>query len=298
MERAFHFLLFTGTHVPFRCTTPTATSGLNSFTHVKTQTDLRPDAIEQTRSNYHSLTAGMRRVADLVLASPEQASVLPVTGLATVTGSSVGTVVRFCQAIGYPGYQDFKEALASAIAVPLVPSTTKVRVPEGTVDTVMTNTLVAMARSAESLDARPIHAAARMLRGARGILIPSSGPSQPLAMALAQMLQITGHSVSHPVDERTQVAVAHQLHEGSVCFLISHSGTTARILESAQAARAAGASLIALTSYTTSPLARTADVAIVAGAPADAHRSSDTASRPLHLAVIQALFAVLEHGPD
>lgn len=265
---------------------------------MKTQTDLRPDALEQARSNYHSLTAGMRRVADLVLASPDEAVALPVTRLATATGSSVGTVVRFCQAIGYPGYQDFKEALAAAIAVPLVPAVSGVRVPEGTVDTVMLNTLVSMARSAESLDPRPIHAAARMLRGARGILIPSSGPSQPLAMALAQMLQITGHSVSHPVDAKTQIAVAHQLNEESVCFLISHSGTTAQILQSADAARTAGASLIALTSYATSPLARTADVAIVAGAPADVHRSSDTASRPLHLAVIQALFAVLEHGPD
>lgn len=298
MERAFHFLLFTGTHVPFRCRSPGRKLWLNSLFSVKAQTQLRPDALEQARSHYHSLTAGMRRVADLVLASPAEAAALPVTRLATATGSSVGTVVRFCQAIGYPGYQDFKEALAAAVAVPPFPGAEAARVPEGTVDTVMTNTLVAMARSAESLDPRPIRAAAGMLRCARGILIPSSGPSQPLAMALAQMLQIAGHSVSHPVDEKTQVAVAHQLHEGSVCFLISHSGTTSRILESAQAARAAGARLIALTSYATSPLARTADVAIVAGAPADAHRSSDTASRPLHLAVIQALFAVIEHGPD
>lgn len=271
---------------------------MNSFPHVKTQAGNRTDALEQVRAQYGKLTASMRRVADHVLAAPSDVSAMPVVRLAEATGSSVGTVVRFCRAIGYPGYQDFKDALAAAVAVPLVPRDSGWRDAEGTVDTVMMNTLVSMARSADSLDAAPIHAAARMLRRAHGILIPSSGPSQPLAMALAQMLQIAGHSVSHPVDEKTQVAVAHQLHAESVCFLISHSGTTARIIESAHAARAAGASLIALTSYATSPLAQAADITIVAGAPADAHRSSDTASRPLHLAVIQALFAVLEHDPD
>jgi RpiR family transcriptional regulator, carbohydrate utilization regulator len=240
----------------------------------------------------------MRRVADLVLASPAEAASLPVARLATATGSSVGTVVRFCQTIGYPGYQDFKDALAAAVAVPIGSGHREARVPEGTVDTVMLNTVVSMARSTESLDPQPIHSAAAMLLGASRILIPSAGPSQPLAMALAQMLQIAGHSVSHPVDLHTQLAVAQQLDDQAVCFLISHSGTTAQTLQAADAARASGARLIALTSYSTSPLARSADVTIVAGAPADAHRSSDRASRPLHLAVIQALFAVLEHGAD
>lgn len=265
---------------------------------MNTQTAARVDVIELTRATYHSLTASMRRVADLVLATPAEAAGLPVTGLASATGSSVGTVVRFCQALGYPGYQDFKAALAASITVPPATGTSGVRVPEGTVDTVMVNTLVSMARSVESLDAQPIHAAAASLKRASRILIPSAGPSQPLAMALAQMLQIAGHSVSHPVDVHTQIAVARQLDSSAVCFLISHSGTTPQTLQAARAARDSGARLLALTSYATAPLAQLADIVIVAGAPADAHRSSDRASRPLHLAVIQALFAVLEHGPD
>src|SRR5690606_16474968 len=130
MERAFQFSLFTGTHVPFRCRAPGRPPALNSVPPVNTQTAARVDVIELTRATYHSLTASMRRVADLVLATPAEAAGLPVTGLASATGSSVGTVVRFCQALGYPGYQDFKAALAASITVPPATGTSGVRVPE------------------------------------------------------------------------------------------------------------------------------------------------------------------------
>lgn len=254
------------------------------------------DVLEQIRSLHPSLSLSAQRVADAVLAAPTDILPLSASRLAATTGTSVGTVVRFCQAIGYPGYQDFKEALFAAASVsPDLDAIVDYR-PTGTIDTVLHSTLVSIARAADSIDAASVAEAARMLRGARRILIPSAGPSQPLAMAFAQMLQHAGYGVSHPWDVETQIAVAHQLGAQDVCFLISHSGTTKQTVKAAQAARASGARLIALTSHERCELAQVAEVVVVAGAPADRFRSSDRASRPLHLAVLQSLFAVLEHG--
>lgn len=252
---------------------------------------------EQVRSFYPSLSASMRRVADRVMAAPEDITPMSAARLAAATDTSVGTVVRFCHALGFPGYLDFKDALRAETERPTDVETVAMREPEGTVDTVLTTTLLSMARSVEAIDPGAIHEAAAILREARRILIPSAGPSQPLAMALAQMLQIAGHAVSHPVDVHTQVAIAETLDGQDVCFPISHSGTTAQTLEAAETARRAGARLVGLTSFARSPLAEMVDLALVAGAPADGYRSSDRASRPLHLAVLQSVFAVLEHGP-
>lgn len=254
----------------------------------------RRDVLERIRSLHPSLSVSAQRVADVVLTAPADVLPLSASRLAAATDTSVGTVVRFCHAVGCPGYQDFKDAL-SASTVPDRDAMVR-HLPTGTVDTVLHTTLVSIARAAEAIDVESVAAAARRVRGARRILIPSAGPSQPLAMAFAQMLQHDGYGVSHPWDVETQVAIAQQLTDEDVCFAISHSGTTEQTLKAARVAQASGAHVLALTSHERSELAQLAEVAIVTGAPTDDFRSSDRASRPLHLAVLQSLVAVLEHG--
>lgn len=252
------------------------------------------DVLERTRQLLPSLSPSSRQVAEAVLARPTEIVSLPATGLAEASGTSVGSVVRFCHAIGLSGYQDFKDRLFTCtVSAPAPLLADRPGRRAGTVDAVMTATLVGLARAADSIDERAIRRAADLLRDARRILIPSSGPSQPIAMALGQSLSYAGYAVSYPTDAETQIASAQTLGAQDVLLAISHSGTTARTLDSVRAAAAAGASVVALTSYLQSPLSDLADVAIVAGSDADSFRTRDAASRPVHLVVVQALVAIL-----
>lgn len=57
-----------------------------------------------------------RKVADYVLANPSKTINESLTTLADAIGVSQPTVIRFCRAIGYEGFKDFKINLAQSLA--------------------------------------------------------------------------------------------------------------------------------------------------------------------------------------
>ena len=244
-----------------------------------------------------SLTTSTRRVADTVLADPERALGLSAGRLAQRSGTSIGSVVRFCHAIGFPGYQDFKDRLGAEARRGGfdIAAITAHGVRLGVAGEVLAHTLGSLSRTLTSLDLGSIQRTADVLRGARRILIPAAGPSQPVAMAFGMWLSWSGYAVSHPTDHHTQQAIADRLHPGDVCFAVSHSGTTEHTLQSVRIAQRQGAATLALTSFARAPLTTLCDTSVVAGAGADHYRTADMASRPVHHAVLEAVWALVQH---
>lgn len=68
--------------------------------------------LAKIRSAYTSVSAAERRVADLLLSQPLEVIHLPIDKLAKKSNVAKATVVRFCQSIGYKGYQGLKISLA------------------------------------------------------------------------------------------------------------------------------------------------------------------------------------------
>lgn len=255
--------------------------------------------LEIIRSRHPGLSRTTQRVADVILADPHCVLGTSASHLAELTGTSVGTVVRFCHALGFPGYQDFKTAVASDArprAYDAVPGVDHA-IDRGLAGIILANILASISRTMISVDVEHMQQAAAVLRDARRILVPAAGPSQPVAMGFGMRLSWSGFSVFHPTDPHTQQAIAEQLGPNDVCFAISHSGTTEQTLAPARIARAQGAHTITLTSFALSPIASLCDIAIVAGAEADTYRTADMASRPAHHAVLEAVWALVQNSP-
>ena len=72
-------------------------------------------------------------------------------------------------------------------------------------------------------------------------------------------------------------------------MVVSHTGSTRETLTAARAAGDAGATVVAITSFATSPLTELVDHVIVAGTRALALRLEAMASRLAHLALLDAL---------
>ena len=103
-------------------------------------------------------------------------------------------------------------------------------------------------------------------------------------------------SIAH-ADGHQQVMSAALLGQGDVLIVVSHSGRTLDVLESAEAARAGGASVIAITGVTASPLARLADTVLPTVSFDTAFQVEPMASMLAQLAMVQVLFlALLEAG--
>jgi len=270
------------------------------MTDMETGTLLERDILEHVRARSTSLSQSAQRVARLVLRQPLEVISMSAEELARTSETSVGTVMRFCQSVGRSGYQSFKMELASAVkpaewdpheeqlrrelATP--PERVLMHVSEQ-LDTIM-----------RALDYRAVNEiAVRILRAGR-ILILSTGPSQPIAMTLGYSLNTAGHHVSYPMDHETQAVIAERLTDRDVCFVVSHSGQSEPVLRAAEKALRGGATVLALTSFVRSPLISLTTKAIVAGAPEDAYRTADAASRPVHLAVVYSLLAAIDDARD
>lgn len=252
-------------------------------------------ATEHLRSRMNSLTPAEQKVAGAMLAHHDEVMHLSVSQLAALADSSVATVVRCCQSLGFRGYQDLKIAFARESALPqrLVDVVEPEDSPSDVVAKVLHSSAAALEASARSVDSRRLMAVAELLLGARRILFSAVGTSAPLAADAAYRLTTIGLWSSAPGDVHTQHVSARLLGPGDVCFVISHTGSTNETVPVAAAAKAAGATTVALTSFSISPLTDVVDVALVAGSSETSHRVEAMASRLVHLAVLDALFVLI-----
>ena len=125
------------------------------------------------------------------------------------------------------------------------------------------------------------------------MLFGAVGTSAPLAQDAAYRLATLGISASFIPDVHHQHVSARMLHPDDVFFAVSHTGSTIETLAAARAARDSGATTIALTSFSTSPLTECVQYALVAGSAETSYRVEAMASRIVHLAVLDALYVTL-----
>ena len=97
--------------------------------------------------------------------------------------------------------------------------------------------------------------------------------------------------VSDPIGQ--QIA-ARQLTAADACMVISGSGANESSLKSARAVRAAGASLLVVTSFASSPLVSLADVALVVAPASGSFRHElEHTSRVPHVVLLESLVEVV-----
>ena len=71
-----------------------------------------PNLIRRIADNRSNLRKSEAKVADFVLANPNDVINMRIVDLASQTEVSEPTVIRFCRAIGFNGFQAFKLQLA------------------------------------------------------------------------------------------------------------------------------------------------------------------------------------------
>src|SRR5690606_40728464 len=72
--------------------------------------------LEQIQSRLNDLNKAERKVAEVILHDPQQATRLSIAALAQAAGVSEPTVNRFCRSFGANGYPELKMQLAQSLA--------------------------------------------------------------------------------------------------------------------------------------------------------------------------------------
>lgn len=251
---------------------------------------------EHLRANLSSLSPAEKRIAEAVLRDPVDVIHLSVTELAKIADASASTVVRMCSSLGLRGFQELKILLAQE-SIPAERQMLAAILPEDTsaeaARKVIAGTATALERAAAVVDVEEIASVAESIREARQVLFGAVGTSSPIAADATQRLVTIGIDARFIQDVHGQHIAARMMQPDDVFIAISHTGSTTETLAAASAAREAGATVLALTSFATSPLTGIAHRSIIAGSAETSYRVEAMVSRVVHLTIIDAIYVAL-----
>ncbi len=260
--------------------------------------DLQGGALIRLRGVYPSLKAALQKVANLILGQPEMAIYATVNEVAAAAGVSEATVMRFCRALGFKGFQGFKIALARELVTPS-PRPRKDAGPATLVRWIFKVNLTALEETLEILEMQQLLQAGELLGNCRRLIIGGLRGSGLAAQYAAIRFAPLGLDL-RCFTESYQMAVGAALLEREDALLaISHSGRTQGILAAAQVVKESGARVLAVTSNPLAPLCRVADLALVTAVREMTAVPDSLAAFPSQISIIDSLATLLQQTrPD
>ncbi|MDR5855381.1 MurR/RpiR family transcriptional regulator [Caballeronia sp. LZ062] len=258
--------------------------------------------LSQVEAMREQLRPSERKLADYVLEAPREVLDLSMTDFAARAGVSQPTIARFCQALGFSGFREFKIRLAQSVAADVPTVYRDVRSDEpaaGVAAKVLDRTIGALIAVRNSLSSHSVAAAIAILADARRIEFYGAGGSGIAALDMQHKFFRLGVPSVAYADPHTYTTSAALLGPGDVVVAISNTGRTKDILDACKSALNGGAKVIAIT-HGNSPLARLASVGLFANVDEDTDIFSPMTSRVSHLAIgdILAVGLALARGPD
>lgn len=243
------------------------------------------------------LSRSEARVAEAVLAAPENVVAGTLRDLALTAGVSEPTALRFCRTAGHRTFRAFQIALAQDVASRADADGPALAVTEDdtvsrSAEKVFDTTIAALRELRSDFSARDVERAAQALLRARRIDIYGLGASALVAAdAQHKLFRITSVASAFR-DSHMQLMAAATLGPDDCVLAISHSGATRELLETVEIARESGATIVAITR----PGSRLAELAhIVIGVSHEEMTAQYTpmTSRIVHLVVLDALTVAL-----
>lgn len=247
----------------------------------------------------NSLTSKEQILAQFIIDFPSDVIQMSINELAQSCGTSISTVVRLCKSAGYDGYK----TLCRELSVDLVQSQSLSSDDYGDVqpgdsvdsikNTVCANDIRAIENTLSVLKSDELEKAVAAIAGAKRVDFYGVAVSGYVAMdACNKFVRINKLSMS-TADPHQQILNASLLSPSDVAVLISYSGNTKDILETAEAVKQSGSVLISLTKYSKNPLAKMADICLYSSSAEALIRSGPTGSRIGQLTVIDVLYTAV-----
>ena len=246
-----------------------------------------------------SLTSKEQNVAQFIIDYPSEVVQMSIGDLAVTCGTSISTVVRLCKSAGYTGHKDLCRELSVDLIQPpsVVPADYTDMHPGDSLDKIVNTVFASDIRAIENtmsvLKIDQLELAVAAILKAKRIDFYGLAASGAVALdACNKFVRINKISMSSS-DPHQQLLNASMLNPEDVAVLISYSGNTKDILETAEVAKQSKATLISLTKYSKNQLAKMADICLYSSSAETLVRSGPMGSRIGQLAVIDVLYTAV-----
>jgi DNA-binding MurR/RpiR family transcriptional regulator len=137
-----------------------------------------------------------------------------------------------------------------------------------------------------------LNTAAKLLGGAKRIVLFSVGLSYPVAYSLYARLRFIGLPAFIEFDSHMQLAAAAEIGRSEVALAVSVAGSTSETVECLRLSKLRGARTICITNSVNSPLAHAADVPLYAAPSEVKFFQAPLASRVTQLALADVLLVL------
>lgn len=249
------------------------------------------NTLDKIQSHLERLSKSERKVAEVILASPQTAIHSSIATLARMADVSEPTVNRFCRRLDTKGFPDFKLHLAQSLAngTPYVNRNVE---EDDSVDSytskIFESVMACLDTVKANLDIAAINRAVDLLTQAKKISFFGLGASAAVAHDAMNKFFRFNIPVVYFDDIVMQRMSCMNSSEGDVVVLISHTGRTKNLVEMAHLARENDATVLAITSRDT-PLAQAATLALLLDVPEDTDVYMPMVSRIAQLTLIDVL---------
>jgi DNA-binding MurR/RpiR family transcriptional regulator len=231
------------------------------------------DLARAITESYPQLPNRLQGIARFALGNPDAMALSTVAELAREAAVPPSAVIRFANALGYPGFTDLQRVYRERLVARSATYRERIEQMRRTggdtghvLPQLVESSIHELERLREHLDTRRLQAATELILGARTVSLLAQRRAFPvagyLAYGLAQLeiRAILLDSVGGML--RQQVGI---LGPDDVLLAASFRNYTADVIEAADFAHRRGATVIAITDHPVSPLARAATVTLEIG---------------------------------
>lgn len=247
--------------------------------------------LDVTAAAIPRLRKSEQKVAEVVLARPNDVVGASMAAFAEMAGVSEPTIMRFCLAIGCEGFVAFKLRLAKSLAFG-VRATHSVITPEDGTDALMEKifdyTITSLDHARYVLDRAAVAKAIDALSSSGEILFFGLGASGIIAQDAQQKFPLFRAPCSAPVDAHQQFMAASLAGPGTTVVAISNTGRTSSVVSAAELASSNGATVIGMAG-SASPLLEISDIRLVVETLENTDFYTPTISRIAGLIVVDIL---------
>lgn len=249
------------------------------------------NTLEKITKHLEHFSKSERKVAEVILSSPQVAIHSSIAALAKMADVSEPTVNRFCRRLDTKGFPDFKLHLAQSLAngTPYVNLHVEEHdTPDEYTAKIFESTIACLEVAKNSLDTAAVNRCVDLLTQAKKISFFGLGASSAVAHdALNKFFRFNIPVVCFDDIVMMRMSCINSS-DGDVVVLISHTGRTKALVEIAALARHNDATVIGITAQD-SPLAKQCNLVLSMDVPEDTDVYLPMASRIAQLALIDVL---------
>ncbi|EOL44643.1 hypothetical protein RV11_GL002390 [Enterococcus phoeniculicola] len=248
----------------------------------------------RVESIFSELTQSEKKIAQMVLETPEEVIQMTANELAKASQTSPASVIRFCRSIGISGFTELKLKLSAEVDTPNYTSYSDISPGEPIKDIkskLLGNAYQSMKDTVNLIDENVIDETNELIRKAPIVYVYGLGASYLVAENIAQKWNRIGKTVVCLSDAHLLLVILTSAVKEAVFIGISNSGETKEVIHMLKIAKNSGLKTISITQFGSNTISHLTDVSIHTVRSNEAElRSAATSSLLAQFMAIDVLF--------